>query len=155
MIIVVYTIVKRYIAAMFENCLYFNSNALARTVSRIWTEAYRPFDLSPPHAFLLRLVLARPGLMPRELANELSLSRSTVTRFLDSLEARGLLRRKATSEDGREVQVYPTRAALVIQAPLDQTGQNLSKEMARIIGQDDLRQVVGRLRNLQARLERE
>jgi len=81
MIIVVYTIVKRYIAAMFENCLYFNSNALARTVSRIWTEAYRPFDLSPPHAFLLRLVLARPGLMPRELANELSLSRSTVTRI--------------------------------------------------------------------------
>ena len=140
---------------MFENCLYFNSNALARTVSRIWTEAYRPFDLSPPHAFLLRLVLARPGLMPRELAKELSLSRSTVTRFLDSLESRGLLLRKATTEDGREVQVYPTRTSLAIHAQLDQTGQNLSKKMARIIGHDDLSQVVSKLRNLQATLERE
>ena len=66
---------------MFEECLYFNTNSLARTVSRIWAEAYRKFDLSPPHAFLLRAVLAKPGLLPRELAEELNLSRSTVTRF--------------------------------------------------------------------------
>ena len=71
---------------MFEKCLYFNSNALARSVTRIWTEAYKQFDLSPPHAFLVRVVLSTPGILPREIAEKLSLSRSTVTRFLDSLE---------------------------------------------------------------------
>lgn len=134
---------------MFEECLYFNSNALARTVSRVWAEAYKPFDLSPPHAFMLRVVLAKPGLMPRELAKELSLSRSTVTRFLDSLEKRDFLMRKMTTQDGREIQVYPTKTAIEIHEQLDQTGRNLSKLMGKVIGQDDLSQTVSNLRELQ------
>lgn len=138
---------------MFEECLYFNSNALARTVTRVWTEAYKPFDLSPPHAFLLRVVLAKPGLMPRVLAKELSLSRSTVTRFLDSLEKRGFLVRKMAVQDGREIQIYPTKAALEIHQKLDQIGKNLSKLMGKTIGQDDLSQTVSNLRKLQNILE--
>lgn len=138
---------------MFETCLYFNSNALARTVSRIWAEAYKKFELSPPHAFLLRTVLAKPGLMPRELAKELSLSRSTVTRFLDSLENRELLTRTMTTQDGREVQVFPTKKAKQIHEDLDQTGRELSKLMGKIIGQDDLSQTVSNLRKIQGILE--
>ncbi len=138
---------------MFEECLYFNSNALARTVTRIWTERYEQFDLSPPHAFLLRVVLARPGLMPRELAVELNLSRSTVTRFLDSLERRGLLTRRSGAKDGREVQVYPTKAAQLIHEKLEQTGGDLTKLMAGAIGKDDLAKTVARLRELQRTLD--
>lgn len=138
---------------MFEECLYFNSSALARTVSRVWVEAYKPFGLSPPHAFMLRLVLAKPGLMPRELAKELSLSRSTVSRCLDSLEGRDFLVRKMTTEDGREVQIYPTKAALDIHNTLDQTGKNLSKLMIKTIGKDDLSQTVATLRQLQRVLD--
>ncbi len=138
---------------MFEQCLYFNSNALARTVTRIWAEAYQAFDLSPPHAFLLRVVLARPGLMPRELAEELNLSRSTVTRFLDSLEKRGLLTRQSGERDGREVRVYPTKAAKLIHEKLEQTGGDLSKLMAAAIGKDDLSRTVTKLRELRRILE--
>ncbi len=138
---------------MFEECLYFNSNALARTVTRVWTEAYKQFNLSPPHAFMLRVILARPGLMPRELAEELSLSRSTVTRFLDSLEKRDYLVRKMTTQDGREIQIYPTKAAIAIHEKLDQAGKNLSRLMRKIIGQDDLSQTVSHLRKLQNILE--
>lgn len=138
---------------MFEECLYFNSNALARTVSRIWTEAYKPFGLSPPHAFLLRTVLAKPGLMPRELAKELSLSRSTVTRFLDSLEKHNFLVRKMTNQDGREVLVYPTKSAIEIHDKLDKTGQDLTNHMKELIGQDDLSQTVSNLRKFKNTLE--
>jgi DNA-binding MarR family transcriptional regulator len=138
---------------MFEECLYFNSNALARTVTRVWTEAYKPFGLSPPHAFMLRVVLAKPGLMPRELAKELSLSRSTVTRFLDSLEKRNLLVRKMTTQDGREVQIYPAKAAQDIHDKLDLTGKNLTKIMNEIFGKDDLSNTVSNLRELQKTLE--
>ncbi|MCG8427149.1 MAG: MarR family transcriptional regulator [Chromatiales bacterium] len=138
---------------MFEECLYFNSNALARTVSRIWTEAYRQFDLSPPHAFLLRVVLAKPGLLPRELAEELSLSRSTVTRFLDSLEKRDLLIRRPTGKDGRELQVYPTKAAKAMHQALDDTGGRLTKLMGEIIGKNDVSTTVAKLREIQKSLE--
>lgn len=138
---------------MFEECLYFNSNALARTVTRVWTEAYKPFGLSPPHAFMLRVVLANPGIMPRELAKELSHSRSTVTRFLDSLEKRNLLVRKMTTLDGREVQVYPAKDAIDLHDKLDQTGKNLTKLMGEIIGQDDLSITISNLRKMQHILE--
>lgn len=138
---------------MFEECLYFNSNALARTVSRIWTEAYRPFDLSPPHAFLLRVVLAKPGLFPRELAAELNLSRSTITRFLDSLEKRDFLVRKPAERDGRELQVYPTKAAKAIHRKLDSTGGNLTRLMGEIVGKEELSRTVSKLREVQKFLE--
>lgn len=138
---------------MFEECLYFNSNALARTVTRIWTEAYKSFDLSPPHAFMLRVVLAKPGLMPRELATELNLSRSTVTRFIDSLEKRGFLVRKMTAQDGREIQIFPTKSALAIHQELDRTGKQMSTLMHEVIGQQEISETVANLRKFQKILE--
>ena len=139
---------------MFEECIYFNSNALARTVSRIWTEAYQQFNLSPPHAFLLRVVLAKPGLFPRELAEELNLSRSTITRFLDGLEKRGLLVRKPAEKDGRGLQVYPTRTAKEIHQKLDDIGGRLTKLMAEIVGKDELTQTVAKLRKVQKSIKK-
>jgi DNA-binding MarR family transcriptional regulator len=133
---------------MFEECLYFNSNTLARTVSRIWTNAYRQVNLSPPHAFLLRLVLAKPGLFPREIADELNLSRSTITRFLDSLEKRKLLVRKPTDRDGRELRVYPTQVAKQIHQKLDDIGADLTKLMAKTVGKNELSQMVAELRKM-------
>lgn len=137
---------------MFESCLYFNSNALARTVAKIWTDAYRRFDLSPPHAFLLRAVLAKPGLLAMDLAEELALSRSTVTRFLDSLEKNGFIERVSTKVDGREVSIYPTEQAKAIHQSLDETGAQLTKAMQELFGQDELGEVVGKLRSMQSKL---
>jgi len=137
---------------MFEECLYFNSNALARAVTRLWTEAYKPFDLSPPHAFLLRTVLAKPGLLPRELAQELNLSRSTVTRFLDALEKRDLLTRRATGGDGRELQVFPTTAAEAIHEALDATGAHLTQQMQTLFGADQIGDLVADMRRIQKTL---
>ena len=134
---------------MFEECLYFNSNALARAVTRIWSEAYKPFELSPPHAFMLRCVLAKPGLMPRELAAELHLSRSTVTRFLDSLEKRNLVIRMMVTGDGREIQIFPTESAIKIHQELDQTGKRLSQLMKELIDEEELSHTLTNLRKFQ------
>ena len=139
---------------MFEECLYFNSNALARTVTRIWTDKYRQFDLSPPHAFLLRVVLANPGMLPRELADELNLNRSTITRFLDSLEKNDFLIRKATGGDGREVQIYPTSKAKKIHKELNNTGKELTQLMREILGSDELSEIVSNIRKVKKAIEK-
>lgn len=138
---------------MFEKCLYFNSNALARSVTKVWTDAYKRFDLSPPHAFMVRLVLAQPGIFPRDLADELSLSRSTVTRFLDSLEKKGFISRKATGEDGREVRVFPTSKAKKIHVQLNETRQLLAEKMNALFGEQEILDVVNKLRDIKSTLE--
>jgi hypothetical protein len=52
---------------VFEGCLYFNGTALARLLERAWSEAFAPFELSPPQGFILRMLIERPGRLQSEL----------------------------------------------------------------------------------------
>lgn len=93
---------------MFDHCLYFNTSALARRLEREWVEAFEPFEVTPPQGFMLRAVIDRPGMLQRELSEELFIARPTATRALDGLEAKGYIERRRTEEDGREVSIFPT-----------------------------------------------
>lgn len=140
-----------YSSAMFERCLYFNVNALARAVNQIWDEAFAEFDLSPSHAYMLRLVLSRPGLTPKQISQELKLEKSTITRFLDAVQKKGLIRRhKGISGDAREQGIYPTKRAEKIAAQLEETGDALYQKMLASIGKAELTSLVAQLRKTEA-----
>jgi len=135
---------------MFERCLYFNLNALTRKVNKIWEQAFREFGLSPAHAYLLRLVLANPGITQTGIATELKLAKSTVTRFVEALEAKGYLLR---NKSGREQLVFPTKMAKAIGAQLEQEGNTLYRRMIKNLGNDALVQLVGDLRDAGGKLK--
>jgi DNA-binding MarR family transcriptional regulator len=128
---------------MFERCLYFNVNALARRVNTIWDEAFSEFDLSPAHAYLLRLLLESPGLTQTQITRELKLEKSTVTRFVTVLEAKLLLSR---DRQGREVLVYPTAKAYRLQKRLNAKGDALYQKMIDALGKSKLTELVGSMR---------
>lgn len=134
---------------MFERCLYFNLNALVRKVDRIWDRAFHELNLSPAHAYLLRLVLAQPSITQKQIADELRLDKSTVTRFIDSLQEKGLLRR---SRSGREQLIAPTAAARRLETALAKQGDALYARMVSAIGKEDLVDLVRRLRETAERL---
>lgn len=132
---------------MFERCLYFNINALTRAVNQIWEEAFAEFDLSPSHAYLLRLTLSSPGLTPKQISQELKLEKSTITRFLDVLAKKGFIRRqKSLSGDAREQGIYPTKKAEKISAQLETKGDALYQKMIDTMGKKELTSLVARLR---------
>ena len=138
---------------MFERCLYFNVNALARKVNRLWDDAFKEFDLSPSHAYLLRLVLAEPGMTAKQIAAELKLEKSTITRFLNVLEDRQLIQRKSSiSGDAREQAIYPARAAKLLAHKLEATGELLYQEMLQGIGDKALKALVQNLRKTEQKL---
>ena len=138
---------------MFERCLYFNVNALTRKVNRIWDDAFAKFELSPAHAYLLRLVLSTPGLSPKQISLELKLDKSTITRFLDALEKKGMIARKAgMSGDAREQGIYPTKKAEKIAVKLEQTGNELYQAMLKSIGGSELKSLVKDLREAKDRV---
>jgi DNA-binding MarR family transcriptional regulator len=70
---------------MFEQCLYFNTTSLARKLEREWTQAFKSFNLTPPQAFMLRVVLQKQAALQGELASEMNITRSTATRTLGVL----------------------------------------------------------------------
>ena len=139
---------------MFERCLYFNINSLTRRVNRIWDKAFAEFDLSPSHAYLLRLVLSEPGLTPKQISQELKLEKSTISRFLDVLETKGMIaRKKGRGNDARELGIFPTKKAQAIAKPLEQKGEELYRSMLEGIGERALTSLVSDLRNTEKHLK--
>lgn len=120
---------------MFDRCIYFNTLALARQLERVWTEAFKPFDLTPPQGFMLRAVLAKPGLLQSELADELKIARATATRGLDGLEAKGLIERRPTKTDKRERGIAPTKEALALHDKLNAASGAVTDRLKGLFGE--------------------
>lgn len=62
---------------------------------------------SSHHAFVLT-ICKNPGHSQEEIASELCLNKSTVTRALSHLEEQGYITREQASDDKRQLAVFPT-----------------------------------------------
>jgi DNA-binding MarR family transcriptional regulator len=141
------------LSMMFDHCLYFNTTALARRLEREWTDAFSMFGLSPPQAFMLRVILAKPGLLQRELADELFIARPTATRALDFLQTKGLIERRGRDGDGREVCIQPTKNAVAIHAALNKASGTVTSKLKRLLGEDEFGETVSKIRSVRSGLE--
>lgn len=128
---------------MFDQCLYFNTTALARVLEREWTRAFKPFGLTPPQAFMLRAVLQQPGMLQSELARQLVIQRPTATRVLDGLQGLGLVERRPTTSDGRELAIHPTAAGRALEQGLNAASGEVTRKLKRVMGADTFSQLVG------------
>lgn len=138
---------------MFDQCLYFNTTALARQLEREWTRAFAPFELTPPQAFMLRTILDQPGLLQRELAASMVISRPTATRTLDGLVAKGLVERRGSEADGREQTLYPTADAVKLRAKLNEASGGVTRRLKRLLGDAVFADAVSRIRGVRAALD--
>lgn len=138
---------------MFEHCLYFNTTSLARVVEREWAQAFKPWELTPPQGFLLRLVLAQPGLTQREIAEQLTISRPTATRLIDGVQALGLLERRDSGPDARHWALFPTPKAQKMEAALNAASAAVTKRIQQQIGKENFQDTVGKVRAVCAALK--
>lgn len=137
---------------MFDQCLYFNTTALARVLEREWTLAFKPFGLTPPQAFMLRAVLAQPGMLQSALAKELVIQRPTATRVLDGLQALGLVERRSTVNDGRELAIFPTPAAKELGPGINGASAEVTKKLKKAMGTEVFSQLVGDIKHTRSAL---
>jgi MarR family transcriptional regulator, temperature-dependent positive regulator of motility len=142
-----------YIDSMFDHCLYFNTTALARQLEKEWAKAFEPFGLTPPQAFLLRAILDRPGLLQREFAEGMVISRPTATRALDGLMAKGLIERRSSGHDGREQAIFPTAPAIAMHASLNEASLAVGKRLKKLLGSDVFADTVARVRGVRSALK--
>lgn len=92
-------------ASRYGACLLFAANALARAVTAIGDGEFAKMGLSYSHAYLLREVVHCPGQTPTSLSDTLLLSPSTISRLVEKLELKGLVRRQT---EGKNTLVYAT-----------------------------------------------
>jgi DNA-binding MarR family transcriptional regulator len=134
---------------MFEECLYFNATSLARKLERLWSRAFAPFGLTPAQAFMLRVILDKPGSLQNVVAKQMNVTRSTATRTLDGLARLGLVERRGSPQDGREFQIHPTPAAVAIKDGLNRASASVTRMLKQNLGQDVFQRVVGEIRTTQ------
>jgi DNA-binding MarR family transcriptional regulator len=137
---------------MFEHCLYFNTTSLARHLEREWTKAFQPFGLTPPQAFMLRVILAKAPITHTDLAAELNISKATGSRTVEGLERLGFVKRAPAGEDGRSSVLSPTPSARAIGDALNQASGDMTRRIKRAIGAETFDGVVASLRGIGATL---
>jgi len=115
-----------------DTCLFFNVNAFSRQLLKLAEDEFKPLKLSPAHASMLLLVFDTPGINPKELSRLLKLTPSTISRFINALAKKKLIRRKA---HGKSVFIFPTQRSIEIQADIALAYKNLYLNYSRILGQ--------------------
>lgn len=114
------------------NCLYFSLGAMSRQIQKIAEEEFRETGLSPSHAFVLMSVNARQEINPGEIAKELFLAPSTVTRLIEKLEALQLVQRE---NEGKYMKVITTSKGLEKDIRIRKAWENLFKRYTHTLGQ--------------------
>lgn len=114
----------------FADCLYFSSARFTRLIAKISDQQFKRVGLSPTAAFILMSLNDGDDVSPSQLADDLSLDRSTITRFLDKLEQRTLITRTA---NGRSVIVTLTIDGKQLQPTLKQLWADLNRSYQRLL----------------------
>ena len=121
------------------NCLYFTANAFARKVEKLANETWKKTGLSPSHAYLLMLSLEEPGIQAGQIAEQLQLSPSTITRLLEKLEEKKLVIRVT---EGKSTNVYPSAQAKEMKPLLKSCIHDFYKTYSDILGKQQSHQFI-------------
>lgn len=110
--------------------------------------AFKPFGLTPSQAFMLRVILDKPGSYQNALAKEMNITKPTASRGLGGLEKLGLIERLPSADDAREIEVHPTKEAKAIKDGLNAASGAVTKKFKRLLGANEFLDVVGKLRGI-------
>ena len=132
-----------------ENCLFFNTNALSRYLLKLAEKKFKHLGLSPAHASLMLLVFDTPGISPKQLSLHLHLTPSTITRFIDSLEKKKLVKRKAK---GKSVLIFPSKKGSDLKRPIALAYKNLYLEYTKALGLEKANALSFRILNANQKL---
>lgn len=122
-----------------DSCLFFSTAMLARVFGKIAEDAFRKTGLSPSHALLLYMVNCKEGIHQKELGEQLHLTPSTITRFIEKLERKGFVRKKS---EGKKVYLYTTKEGLALQSDIIQAWSQLHDRYYNILTEEETMQFI-------------
>jgi DNA-binding MarR family transcriptional regulator len=70
--------------------------------------ALEPYGLNGHHHAYILTIMDKPGISQEALARAIFVNKSSVTRQITILEARGFVERRPSKEDRRQLEIYPT-----------------------------------------------
>lgn len=133
---------------LYDNCIYFQLNALTRKLNKMWEDHFESTELSPAHAYAVKLIGEKPGILQKEVARALLLDASTVTRFIDSLENKKLVLR-GESSDGRCCRLELTAKGKSASKEIEKVFVSLKKDLAKKYEKSKIQAFVDEIKEFQ------
>ena len=118
-----------------DDCLFFSVTKLARGFGKIGDDAFSKTGLSPSHAFILYLVNCSGPLHQKEIGEKLHLSLSTITRFIEKLESKGLIEKTV---DGKNAVISSTEKGLALQEEVAEAWRKLHEQYEDILTEEEV-----------------
>ncbi|ABO35439.1 transcriptional regulator, MarR family [Methanococcus maripaludis C5] len=132
-------------------CLYFTANKLAREITKMAEEEFNKIGLSPNYAFLLMISCKSPGICSGDVAKELNLDSSTVTRYVDKLEGKGLVSRESC---GKNSLIYPTKEGISTNLKIQEIWDSLYHKYSKVLGYDEGKKLTKIINNAAEKLKK-
>ncbi len=116
--------------SMVEEEAVLNISRTAEVLNRQMAEFLKTYGLSPTQYNVLRILrgAGRDGITCSELGGRLVTADPDITRLLDRMETRGLVRRERSKEDRRVVVVTAAKDGLDLVDSMDQPVQAMLKK---------------------------
>jgi len=114
------------------NLFHSTSNAFARSITSYFDDRLKEYGLATSYVELLLLIRRNDEKSQKEIADELSLAPSTVTRFVDKLVKKGYVEKM---RDGREVSVRLSAKGAELSKKLEKEYQAVIDELTDLVGE--------------------
>lgn len=119
-----------------EEGLGFRLSRVTRSLRADWAQQLAELTLTPPEAAVLRGVAGQPGCSLRALARVLGAEPMTSKRYVDGLEARGLLDSAHRGDDRRSRGLELTPAGALLAARVDALVQIQERRILAALGDE-------------------
>lgn len=130
-----------------NECLYFTASRLDRIITKMAEEEFSKCGLSPTAAYLLMVVYEDEGQSQKIIGEKLHLQPSTVTRVVDALVRKELLRKEVS---GRTTFIFSTTKGKELEKGIEECWFALRDRYSALIGQseaDDLTLKMNQINN--------
>lgn len=113
-------------------------NSISRCQAYYRTEKMKAEKIPASHHTFILFISQNPGHSQEEIARELCLSKSTVTRTLNQLENNGCIKRTPNTEDKRQYLITPTEKLFEILPEIRKISKEWNESISEGISDEEL-----------------
>ncbi len=138
-----------------DNSLGFILNKTALFSKAHFNNLIKPYDISPEQWSLIFRVVERSGLTQKELSDSTYKDQANITRSIDRLEQKGLLKRIEHPSDRRSFQLIPTQEALALVEQVVPLSQAFNQRLSKGLSEEEAQTLIALLKKVHHNLEGE
>jgi DNA-binding MarR family transcriptional regulator len=113
-------------------------NTTGRRFSQLVSNQFSPYGITPEQFTVLRRLAEQNGISQKELSIRAEKDQTNITRIVDQLEKKGLVRRETDKEDRRSFLTYITAEGKVLLEKLIPIEAGVEKEALTGLSKEDI-----------------